>query len=150
MESYAIKELTLRLFKTIFAEDEFASAPACGLALQAYLKDCEADLRDLVAWARERQRRITIRLVKGAYWDYETVIARQKGWPIPVFEHKPETDANFEMLSVLLLENDDAVDAALGTHNVRSIAHALAQAERLGVPHRNFEFQMLYGMAAPI
>ena len=44
MESYALKDLTLRLFKTIFAEPEFASQPACGLALQAYLKDCEADL----------------------------------------------------------------------------------------------------------
>src|SRR5690606_28048030 len=66
------------------------------------------------------------------------------------FSRKPETDANFEKLSLNLLENDDAVDAAFGTHNVRSIAHALAQAERLGVPARNFEFQMLYGMADSI
>ena len=42
------------------------------------------------------------------------------------------------------------MDAAFGTHNVRSIAHALAQAERLGIDHRSFEFQMLYGMADPI
>jgi RHH-type proline utilization regulon transcriptional repressor/proline dehydrogenase/delta 1-pyrroline-5-carboxylate dehydrogenase len=150
MESYVLKDLTLRLFKTIFAESEFASGPACGLAMQAYLRDCETDLRDVLAWTRERKRRITVRLVKGAYWDYETIMAEQRHWPIPVFAHKPETDANFEKLSLLLLENDDTIYAAFGTHNVRSIAHVLAQAERLGVARRNFEFQMLYGMADPI
>jgi RHH-type proline utilization regulon transcriptional repressor/proline dehydrogenase/delta 1-pyrroline-5-carboxylate dehydrogenase len=150
MESYVLKDLTLRLFKTIFAESEFAAGPACGLAMQAYLKDCESDLRDVLAWAQKQKRRITIRLVKGAYWDYETIIAQQRHWPIPVFAHKAETDANFERLSLVLLENDTVVDAAFGTHNVRSIAHVLAQADRLGVGHRNFEFQMLYGMADPI
>jgi RHH-type proline utilization regulon transcriptional repressor/proline dehydrogenase/delta 1-pyrroline-5-carboxylate dehydrogenase len=150
MESYVLKDLTLRLFKTIFAESEFVAGPACGLAMQAYLKDCETDLRDVLAWARERKRRITVRLVKGAYWDYETIIAEQRHWPIPVFAQKAETDANFENLSLLLLENDGIVDSAFGTHNVRSIAHVLAQAERLGVARRHFEFQMLYGMADPI
>jgi RHH-type proline utilization regulon transcriptional repressor/proline dehydrogenase/delta 1-pyrroline-5-carboxylate dehydrogenase len=150
MESYALKNLTLRLFKTLFAEPEFAVGPAGGLALQAYLKDSETDLRELIAWARDRRRRLTVRLVKGAYWDYETVIARQRRWPVPVFVRKAETDANFEKLSTLLLENDDAVDAAFGTHNVRSIAHALAQAERLGVPQDRLEFQMLFGMADAI
>ncbi len=150
MESYALKDLTLRLFKAIFAEPEFASGPACGLALQAYLRDCEADLRGLIAWAREHRRRLTVRLVKGAYWDYETVLSEQRHWPVPVFALKAESDASFEDLSRVLLENEDAVDAAFGTHNVRSIAHALAQAERLGVERRNLEFQMLYGMAEPI
>ena len=150
MESYALKDLTLRLFKTIFAEPEFASAPACGLAIQAYLRDCETDLRGLIAWAREHRRRLTVRLVKGAYWDYETILSGQRHWPVPVFAHKAESDASFEDLSRVLLENDDAVDAAFGTHNARSIACALAQAQRLGVERRNIEFQMLYGMAEPI
>lgn len=150
MESYALKDLTLRLFKTIFAEAEFAQQPACGIAMQAYLKDCEADLKDVIGWARARHRRVTVRLVKGAYWDYESIVARQKDWPVPVFELKAETDANFEKLSTILLENNETVDAAFGTHNVRSIAYALAEADRLGVNHREFEFQMLYGMAEPI
>jgi RHH-type transcriptional regulator, proline utilization regulon repressor / proline dehydrogenase / delta 1-pyrroline-5-carboxylate dehydrogenase len=150
MESYALKDLTLRLFKHVFAEPEFASQPACGLALQAYLKDCETDLAGIIGWAQQHKRRVTVRLVKGAYWDYETAIARQRGWPVPVFAQKAETDANFERLSLMLLENAEAVDAAFGTHNVRSIAHVLAQAERLGRDRRGFEFQMLYGMADPI
>jgi RHH-type proline utilization regulon transcriptional repressor/proline dehydrogenase/delta 1-pyrroline-5-carboxylate dehydrogenase len=150
MESYVLKDLTLRVFKHVFAEPEFTTAPACGLAMQAYLRDCETDVRDIVEWARARKRRITIRLVKGAYWDYETVLAHQRHWPAPVFERKPESDANFEKLSSFLLENEDAVEAAFGTHNVRSIAHVLAQAERLRLDRRSFEFQMLYGMAEPI
>jgi len=150
MESHALKEVTLRLFESIFSEAEFATQPACGLALQAYLRDSEADLRRLISWGRERRRRFTVRLVKGAYWDYETILARQRHWPVPVFARKAETDANYEALSLLLLENADAVDAAFGTHNVRSIAHVLAQADRLGIDRRRFEFQMLYGMADPI
>jgi len=150
MESYVLKDLTLHLFQTVFLEPEFVSGPACGLALQAYLRDSEADLRTLVQWARAAGRRITIRLVKGAYWDYETVMAQQRHWPIPVFSSKPETDANFEGLSLILLENADAVDSAFATHNARSIANVLAQAERLGINQRQFEFQMLYGMADSI
>ncbi len=147
MESYALKDLTLRLFKTVLAEDEFAAGPPCGLAIQAYLKDSEADLHGLVAWARARKRRITVRLVKGAYWDYETVIARQRGWPVPVFERKAESDLSFERLSLYLLENEDAVGAAFASHNIRSLAHVLAQADRLGLDRRAFEMQILHGMA---
>lgn len=150
MESYALKNLTLRLFKTIFSEPEFAQEPARGLAIQAYLKDSEADLTDIIDWARSQQQRVTVRLVKGAYWDYETVVAKQKGWPSPVFAFKRETDANFERLSAMLLAHHDTVDAAIATHNVRSIAFALAEGERRGMDVRHFEFQMLYGMAEPV
>lgn len=147
MESYALKGLTLRLFKQLFTEPEFTAAPACGIAMQAYLRETHTDLDDLITWARKTGRRVTVRLVKGAYWDHEVVNARQKGWPEPVFLRKAESDVSYEKLSAMLLENRDAVDAAFGTHNVRSIAHALAQAERLGIPANTFEFQMLHGMA---
>jgi RHH-type transcriptional regulator, proline utilization regulon repressor / proline dehydrogenase / delta 1-pyrroline-5-carboxylate dehydrogenase len=150
MESYAYKNLTLDLFKHIFSEPEFVDEPECGLAMQAYLRDTEQDLRDIVEWARARHRRITVRLVKGAYWDYETVIARQRGWPVPVFEHKVESDANFEKLSAYLLQNMDAVSPAFASHNIRSLAHVFAYAETLGLDRRSFEFQVLYGMADAI
>ncbi|MBL9188988.1 MAG: proline dehydrogenase family protein [Opitutaceae bacterium] len=147
MESYKLKDLTLALFKSILEEDEFQTQPAIGLALQAYLRDAEHDLSDLIAWARTRRRPIGVRLVKGAYWDYETILAAQRGWPSPVWAEKAETDANFEKLSLLLLENIDLIAPAFATHNVRSCAHALAQAERLGIDPRAYEFQALYGMA---
>ena len=147
MESYRFKPVTLALFTSILEEDEFKHQPAVGIAIQAYLRDSEADLRGLITWARSRQRPITVRLVKGAYWDYETILARQRNWPVPVWAEKAETDANFEKLSLLLLEAHDVVSAAFATHNVRSCAHVVAQARRLGLDLRAFEFQALFGMA---
>jgi RHH-type proline utilization regulon transcriptional repressor/proline dehydrogenase/delta 1-pyrroline-5-carboxylate dehydrogenase len=147
MESYKLKDLTLALFRSILEEDEFRREPAVGIALQAYLRECERDLRELIAWARTRGRRLTVRLVKGAYWDSETILARQRGWPVPVWAHKAESDANFEKLSALLLDNVDLVTPAFASHNVRSCAHAIVQAERRGVDPRAYEFQALYGMA---
>ena len=147
MESYKFKDLTLALFKSILEESEFREKPAVGIALQTYLRDCERDLRDLVAWARQHQRPLGIRLVKGADWDYETIIAHQREWPEPVWSKKPESDANYEKLSLFLLENIDVVTPVFASHNVRSCAHVIAQAERLKIDPRTYEFQALYGMA---
>src|SRR5437763_11677453 len=72
------------------------------------------------------------------------------GWPVTLYTRKWESDANFERLSEFLLANVGWLVPAFGSHNVRSIAHAMATAEALGVPRRRFEFQMLYGMADPI
>ena len=60
------------------------------------------------------------------------VLAAQEGWPVPVFDHKWQTDDNYERLTLFLLENRDALRPALGSHNVRSLAHALAAAHVLG------------------
>ena len=150
MESYAHKNTTLELFKTLFTESEFRDWPHAGIVVQAYLRDSGRDLRDLIAWGRERGTRFTVRLVKGAYWDYEKIKGRQNGWPIPVFLQKPQSDANFETLTRILLENEATVTSAFGSHNVRSIAHAQAMAEQLGIDRSRFEFQLLYGMAGPI
>ena len=147
MESYKLKDLTLQLFKSIFEEAEFAQQPAIGIALQAYLRDSETDLRDLIAWARKNNRPLSVRLVKGAYWDYETITAQQRNWPIPVWQKKPESDANYEKLTLLLLENIDLITPNFASHNVRSVAHAIAQAERLDINPCAYEFQALYGMA---
>ena len=147
MESYKLKNLTLALFRSILEEEEFRQKPAVGIALQAYLRDCEADLRDLIAWARRHQRPLDIRLVKGAYWDYETIVAQQREWPAPVWQRKPESDANYEKLTVLLLENTDIITPNFASHNVRSCGHAIAQAARLGIHPKAYEFQALYGMA---
>src|SRR5947199_6837098 len=150
MESYAHKNASLELFRTLFTEPEFRDWPHAGIVIQAYLRDAEIDLHDLIAWGRERGTRFTVRLVKGAYWDYEKIKSTQNGWVIPVFQQKPESDANFEALSRILLENESIVTAAFGSHNVRSIAAAQALAEQLGIPPNRFEFQLLYGMAGPV
>jgi RHH-type proline utilization regulon transcriptional repressor/proline dehydrogenase/delta 1-pyrroline-5-carboxylate dehydrogenase len=150
MEQYAWKDATLRIFQDIFAEAEFRDWADVGIAIQGYLRDTGEDLRTLAAWAQRRGTAIWVRLVKGAYWDYETVIAQQNGWPVPVFSVKAQTDANYEAMTTLLMEHREVLRPAIASHNIRSIAHALAEAEAHGVPERAFEFQMLYGMADPI
>src|SRR5438094_516619 len=150
MESYAHKNTTLELFKTLLTEDDLRDWAHAGIVIQAYLRDSEGDLRDLIAWGRKRGTRFAVRLVKGAYWDYETTKSLQNGWACPVYFQKLQSDANFETLTRLLLENDSIVTAAFGSHNVRSIAHAQALAEEFGIDRSRFEFQLLYGMAGPI
>jgi RHH-type transcriptional regulator, proline utilization regulon repressor / proline dehydrogenase / delta 1-pyrroline-5-carboxylate dehydrogenase len=150
MESYALKNTTLELFKTILTEPEFKDWPHAGIVVQAYLRDSETDLRDLIEWGRARGTRFAVRLVKGAYWDYETTKSGQNGSNPPVFLQKPESDANFEKLTRVLFENNSIVTPAFGSHNVRSIAHGQAVADELGIDRGRFEFQLLYGMAGPI
>ena len=150
MEQFAFKDITVAIFRDLLEEDEFASEPTAAIAIQAYLHDAEKDLRGLIEWARTRRRRIGVRLVKGAYWDSEIAWAKQKGWPIPVFLEKAQTDGNYERLTRLLLENYGVIDAAFGSHNIRSLAHGIATAKAFGVPDHGYEIQMLYGMGEPV
>jgi RHH-type proline utilization regulon transcriptional repressor/proline dehydrogenase/delta 1-pyrroline-5-carboxylate dehydrogenase len=150
MEQYAYKDLTLRIFRNVLEEEEFRAWPDVGIAIQAYLPDCAADLEALAAWAQRRGTPVWVRLIKGAYWDYETLVAAQQNWPVPVYTEKWETDANYERLTLFLLERHEVLRPAFGSHNVRSLAHALAAAQVLGLPRGSFEIQMLYGMADPI
>ena len=150
MENYGLKNLTLSLFESLLDEPEFTDFHDAGIVIQAYLRDSPDDIERLIAWAKARDRRITIRLVKGAYWDFETVMARQRGWPIPVYLKKPQSDANYERLSRRMLEAHEQIYSAFGTHNVRSMAHLVACADKLGLDPHAYEIQMLYGMAEPI
>jgi RHH-type proline utilization regulon transcriptional repressor/proline dehydrogenase/delta 1-pyrroline-5-carboxylate dehydrogenase len=150
MEQYAYKDATLRIFREVLEEPEFRDWPDVGIAIQAYLRDTDRDLEELAAWAERRGTPVWVRLVKGAYWDYETIVAGQQGWPVPVWGHKWETDAAYERLTTFLMAHAGVLRPALGSHNVRSLAHALATAEALGLPPRGYELQMLYGMAEPI
>jgi RHH-type proline utilization regulon transcriptional repressor/proline dehydrogenase/delta 1-pyrroline-5-carboxylate dehydrogenase len=147
MESYRIKDLTLHVFQNVLLEDEFRDFADVGIVIQCYLKDSADDLVRLRDWAARRGTPVWIRLVKGAYWDYETVHARATGWPLPVFQEKWQSDASFEQLTRFVMLNQKYLRAALGSHNIRSLAHGIAVARHLDLPREAFEFQMLYGMA---
>src|SRR5256885_4139314 len=150
MESYAHKNITLELFKTIFTEEEFKNWPHAGIVIQAYLRDSGPDLRDLIEWGRVRGTRFAVRLVKGAYWDYETTKSRQNGWDCPVYLQKPKIDVNFETLTRLLLEKESVVTSPFGSHNFRTIANPQALPAEIGIDPTPSQFQLLYGMAGPI
>ncbi len=148
-EHYDVKALTYRLVKELWGEPEFEAMEG-GAVVQAYLKESAGDLEDLIAWSTGRSRPFTVRLVKGAYWDTETVVAKAEGWPIPVYEHKAQTDLNYERCVRLLHDAHGNIKAAFASHNLRSLAYAVAYAREKGISDRGYELQMLYGMAEPI
>jgi RHH-type proline utilization regulon transcriptional repressor/proline dehydrogenase/delta 1-pyrroline-5-carboxylate dehydrogenase len=150
MEQYAHKDLTYAIFREVLSEPEFRDWADVGIVAQAYLPEAEGDLRLMEDWVRERGTPITIRLVKGAYWDFEVTHARQMGWPVPVYLQKWQSDASFERCARFLMQSHTRLRPALGSHNIRSLAHAMAAAETFGVPTGAYEIQMLHGMGEPI
>lgn len=149
MEQFALKDLTLDLLERCCEKVNFQA----GLAMQAYLRSGPDDAARVVAWAKRTGKQITVRLVKGAYWDYETINAEQRGWPCPVWPTKAETDACFERMARIFLDStptsagQGGVKLALGSHNARSIAATIAYADSLNLPRSAVELQMLHGMA---
>lgn len=149
-EDTAHNEIIYDVFHQVFLHSEFCDFPYPGAVVQAYLKNSERVIDQLLEMARKRGKSIAIRLVKGAYWDSEIAQSRENGWPNTVFEEKYQTDAHYEYLSEKLLKNIDLCLPAFGSHNIRSLAHACCTAEHYGVSKKQFELQMLYGMAEPI
>ncbi len=148
MEQFALKDLTLELFMRACEQHQFHA----GLAMQAYLRSGDTDAQRIIDWSRKSGRQVTVRLVKGAYWDYETIHAEQQGWPVPVWSRKVDTDASFERMAAAFVAatptraGEGGVKLALGSHNARSIASALAALEKRNLPKSALELQMLYGM----
>ncbi|MSR40785.1 MAG: aldehyde dehydrogenase family protein [Phycisphaerales bacterium] len=148
MEQFALKDLTLELFMRACEAHDFEA----GLAMQAYLRSGDEDAQRIIAWSKRTGRRVTVRLVKGAYWDCETINSEQQGWPIPVWGRKCDTDASFERMASAFIAStpkstsEGGVKLALGSHNARSIAAALAALEKRGLPRNAIELQMLHGM----
>ena len=149
MEQADTKTLLVEIFTRLFAEPSYKAYPYAGLALQAYHRETERDIEGLLSWVRQRGAPITIRLVKGAYWDSDRIRYWQRGWAVPLFEHKVETDANYEALTRLLLSRTSVIRPAFGTHNLRTLAYIEAVAESLGLPPETWEYQMIFGMAEP-
>lgn len=148
MESYRFKDIILEVFRRLRLE--YRDYPHLGIVLQSYLKDTDRDLDDLLGWARLNNVPLSIRLVKGAYWDYETVRARQNNWAVPVWTIKAETDAAYERQARKILENHAVCHFACASHNIRTISAVMEMAGEMEVPEERYEFQLLYGMAEPV
>ena len=149
MEQHELKDLTLELFMRCCEEIDFTA----GLAMQAYLRSGDRDAERIIEWSRRTGRQVTVRLVKGAYWDYETIHAEEMGWPVPVWSRKVDSDACFERMAASFIQatprstDEGGVKLALGSHNARSIGAAIAELEKAGLPKAALELQMLFGMA---
>ncbi|MBI2495842.1 MAG: bifunctional proline dehydrogenase/L-glutamate gamma-semialdehyde dehydrogenase [Candidatus Omnitrophica bacterium] len=150
MEQYELRDLTIALAQHLLLHPRRGAGATLGVVVQSYLRDAEANLEELLSWLTAHEHALTIRLVKGAYWDYEASQAAQRHWPMPVHREKAGTDLAFERLTQRLLRAAPRVTTAIASHNVRSIAHAMAVAEALGLSKEHLEFQLLYGMGDAI
>jgi RHH-type proline utilization regulon transcriptional repressor/proline dehydrogenase/delta 1-pyrroline-5-carboxylate dehydrogenase len=122
-----------------------------GCVVQAYRTDASRDLESLVEWsASTLDRPLQVRLVKGAYWDAETITARAHGWVSPVWREKDATDASYEQCASTLIKHAGEVRPAFASHNARSLAYAIAAARTAELPESAIECQVLYGMATPL
>jgi RHH-type proline utilization regulon transcriptional repressor/proline dehydrogenase/delta 1-pyrroline-5-carboxylate dehydrogenase len=148
MESVDTLEATMQLVFDLLDEPELRDGPSTGIVLQAYLRESPEQLESVLAWAQSAARTppLVVRLVKGAYWDHEVVEARQHGWTPPVFEQKAESDRNFEALTRRLLEGWPHVRPAIASHNLRSVAHAVAANRAAGRADADLELQVLRGL----
>ena len=148
MEQFEYRDLTWELFTRTFARGErFGGWPGAGIVLQAYLREAPAHAEALAAFARERGVPYQVRLVKGAYWDYETIVADAARWTPPVFTRKTATDAAFEKVLASLVGAHPALRVAVGSHNARAHALAEALAEAEGLPGEAVEHQTLFRTA---
>ncbi len=146
MEQFAIKDLTLDAFKTVLMEDEFRDWTDVSITVQTYLEDGLSDLKALASRVARRGTPVAVRVVKGTYWDHEVHHAEYRNWPVPVYRNKERTDADFEAATRFVLEHYEQCRPAIASHNVRSVAHALATQEALGLARDSVEYQTLYGL----
>ncbi|WP_246836943.1 proline dehydrogenase family protein [Leptospira meyeri] len=145
MEQYDLKSIISRTAKELFLEEEFKGYPHFGIVVQSYLKSSKEELFSWKEYAMTRGVPITIRLVKGAYLEYERIKSEERGWDPPVFNSKHETDIKFEENVLFLLESFPYLRSAFGTHNLRSLSFVLYHTNKKTIT--DFEIQMLFGMA---
>ncbi len=119
-----------------------------GLAVQAYQTRTEQTIEDVTRIARALNTRFMVRLVKGAYWDYEIKRTQELGLPaFPVFTHKHHTDLSYLACAKAMLAVPDAIYPQFAGHNAGTISAVLSLARAAGVP---FELQRLHGMGESI
>lgn len=136
-------ELSLDVIASVFGDASLAGWDGFGLAIQAYQKRAEAVIDDVDELARRLDRRMMVRLVKGAYWDTEIKRAQERGLDdFPVFTRKAMTDLNYVACAQKLLALRPRLFPQFATHNALTVATVLELAEG----GAGFEFQRLHGM----
>jgi RHH-type proline utilization regulon transcriptional repressor/proline dehydrogenase/delta 1-pyrroline-5-carboxylate dehydrogenase len=143
-------EISLDLLEALCFDPDLQGWSGIGFVIQGYGKRCPAAIDFIVDLARRSQRRIMVRLVKGAYWDAEIKRAQVEGLEsFPVYTRKIYTDVAYIACAKQLLAAPDAVFPQFATHNAQTLATILEMAP--GSYHRGqYEFQCLHGMGEPL
>ncbi|OOG25900.1 bifunctional proline dehydrogenase/L-glutamate gamma-semialdehyde dehydrogenase [Thioalkalivibrio denitrificans] len=135
-------DISLDVIEAVSACEDLAGWQGLGLAVQAYQKRCAPLIAWLTDMARRHDRRLMVRLVKGAYWDSEIKLAQEQGFAdYPVFTRKVNTDVSYLACARLLLQAEDCIYPQFATHNAHTAAWV---GEMAG--ERPFEYQRLHGM----
>ncbi|WP_104741143.1 proline dehydrogenase family protein [Helicobacter suis] len=151
MEEYKDLELTVAAFMESIAKFPISA----GIVLQAYIPDSYEYLKKLLAFSKERVLSqlppIKIRFVKGANMENEEVVAAMKGWELPTFKSKQDTDSNYNKMLDLILEDENYkyIHIGIASHNLFEIAYAYTRIHTLNDPiaQEHFTFEMLEGMS---
>lgn len=128
-EHYHYRDLVLKIYgKVLLETPELKDYDQTGIVVQAYLRDGAKHLQDVIELAKKRHLRMPIRLVKGAYWDAETIEGEAHQFIPPQFLNKEESDIHFRQLAYLALKNHDYIHLAVGSHNLQD--HAFVESLR--------------------
>ena len=140
-ESYRL-DISLDIFQALACDSDLQGWQGLGFVLQAYQKRAPAVAKWLIGLAEQTQRRLMVRLVKGAYWDAEIKHAQELGLEgYPVFTRKANTDLCYQQCAALLLDAQAQIYPQFATHNAYTVSMIMALAG-----DREFEFQRLHGM----
>lgn len=148
MEEFRDLELTVAAFMESVGKFDIKA----GIVLQAYIPDSYEYLKKLLAFSKERvlkgMQPIKIRFVKGANMESEETIASQRGWELPTFSRKIDTDSNYNKMLDLVLEDENYkyINVGIASHNIFEIAYAYTRIKEAGASE-SFTFEMLEGMS---
>lgn len=140
-------DISLDIIEAVLSNKALAGWEGFGVVVQAYGRRCSAVLDWLYALAEKLDRKIMVRLVKGAYWDSEIKDAQVLGAPdFPVFTHKSATDVSYLCCARQILAMNDRIYSQFATHNAHTVAAILELANDFGLHATGYEFQRLHGM----
>ncbi len=136
-------DLSLDIIEALARDETTARWDGLGLAVQAYGRRAPLVIDWVARLARVTGRRMTVRLVKGAYWDSEIKRAQERGLTsFPVYTSKAATDASYLVCAQRLFAANDIIHPQFATHNAFTVAAVL----ELAPPRAQYEFQRLHGM----
>ncbi len=144
-EHYHYRDIVFKIYRRVLLETpELKDYKATGIVIQAYLRDGAKHLQEIVDLAKERGHTMPVRLVKGAYWDAETVEGDAHSFNAPQFLNKEETDIHFRQLIVKIYEAHPHLKLAIASHNFADHAFAEATKEILFPQIGEIEHQCLH------
>ncbi len=144
-------ELSLDLLEKLAADEALTGWNGLGFVVQAYQRRCPQVIDYLLDLAGRTQRRLMVRLVKGAYWDSEVKRAQLDGMPgYPVYTRKPYSDISYLACARKLLAAPERVFPQFASHNAQTMASIYAMAKPETYTDTQYEFQCLHGMGEPL